>query len=115
MKQFLFAVGLGLATIPAAAETIAPKEAQSHVGQSVTVEGKVANVHSIPDSGVIFIDIGGTYPNQAITGVILKTDAGKFPNVQSLTGKVVDITGQVELYKGQAQILVNDPAQLKIK
>ncbi len=101
-----------LAAAPALADTIAPAEAAAHVGQTVTVKGTVENVHST-GSGVTFLDMGGQYPNNAFTGVILSDDAGKFPKVGGLAGKAVEITGPVELYKGKLEIVLKDAGQLK--
>jgi DNA/RNA endonuclease YhcR with UshA esterase domain len=114
MRALLFALGLAITATAALAETITPEEAPSHVGQSVTVEGAVSNVHTVA-SGVTFLDMGGRYPNNAFTAVILKADAAKFPNMDALNGKTVDITGTVRLYKGAPEILLNDAAQLKAK
>ena len=51
----------------------------------------------------------------AHAAVIFKDDADKFPNVDALTGKIIDITGRAKDYKGSCEIIVNDPAQLKTK
>jgi DNA/RNA endonuclease YhcR with UshA esterase domain len=96
------------------APTISPTEAQSHAGQSVTVEGTVSNVHKIPN-GITFIDMGGKFPENTFTAVILAADAAKFPEMTSLNGKTVDVTGEVRLYKGKPEILLKDPAQIKAK
>jgi DNA/RNA endonuclease YhcR with UshA esterase domain len=55
----------------------------------------------------------GVRPGTA--AVIFKDDADKFPNVDTLTGKVIDITGRVKDYKGSCEIIVNGSEQLKIK
>jgi DNA/RNA endonuclease YhcR with UshA esterase domain len=116
MRTLIFALVLALATASAHAQTIiATVDAPKHVGETVTVEGTVSAVHTDSGSGVTFIDMGGRYPDQAFTGVIFKADASKFPNVESLTGKVVDITGPVHAYKGRPETILNDPAQLKPK
>jgi DNA/RNA endonuclease YhcR with UshA esterase domain len=94
--------------------TVAPADAKAHVGQTVTVEGAVSDVHTV-GTGVTFIDMGGRYPDNAFTAVIFAADAGKFPNVSALNGKTVAITGPVQLYKGTPEILLNDAAQLKAK
>ncbi|HUE10468.1 MAG TPA: OB-fold nucleic acid binding domain-containing protein [Steroidobacteraceae bacterium] len=104
-----------LTAIPAVAETIQPSDAPQHLGQTVTVEGTVSEVHTDARSGITFINMGGRYPDQAFTGVIFADDAGKFPNLDSLTGKVVGITGRVQSYKGRLEIIITDPAQLKTK
>jgi len=99
---------------PALAENLAPAEAKAHAGQTVTVEGEVSNVHRIA-SGLVFIDMGGRFPDNVFTAVILAADSGKFPDVEALNGKNVDVTGLIRLYKGKPEILLKDPAQLKAK
>ncbi len=96
------------------AQTLQPAEAQAHAGQTVTVEGAVSNVHKI-SNGITFIDMGGKFPDNTFTAVILAADAAKFPDMDSLNGKTVDVTGQVRLYKGKPEILLKDPAQIKAK
>jgi DNA/RNA endonuclease YhcR with UshA esterase domain len=116
MRALIFALVLTLAAASAHAQTvIAAADAPKHVGETVTVEGTVSAVHTESLSGVTFIDMGGRYPEQAFTGVIFKNDTSKFPDVESLTGKVVDITGPVHDYKGKPETILNDPAQIKTK
>lgn len=114
MKVVILAFGLALAAGSARAEAIAPSQAKAHVGQTVTVEGTVSDVFATR-SGVMFLDIGGTYPSNAFAVVIFKDDANKFPDADSLSGKTVDVTGSVRLYRGKAEIVLSDPAQLKTK
>jgi DNA/RNA endonuclease YhcR with UshA esterase domain len=115
MKALILAFGLAVTAIPAVAETITPPEAKAHVGQIVTVEGVVSEVHHAAPGKVIFIDMGGRYPNNAFAAVIFAEDANKFPNVDSLEGKTVDVTGAIKLYRGRPEIILNDPAQIKVK
>jgi DNA/RNA endonuclease YhcR with UshA esterase domain len=112
MRTLVLALGFALLTAPAFADAIQPTDASAHVGQTVTVEGTVSNVHTAR-SGVTFIDMGGRYPNNSFTAVIFAKDASKFPGAGSLNGKTVDITGPVRLYKGKPEIIVKDAAQLK--
>jgi DNA/RNA endonuclease YhcR with UshA esterase domain len=115
VPALVLTLGLAVAAPPAHADNIAPTDAQKHVGESVTVEGPVGDVHHLPSAKVTFVDIGGRYPDNAFTAVILQADAKKFPDVDKLEGKTVEITGQINLYKGHPQIILNDPAQLKAK
>ncbi len=115
MKILVSVLGLALAATPALAETIAPPDAQKYVGKSVTVEGVVAAVHHAASAKVTFIDIGGRYPDNAFTGVILADDAAKFPDVDSLQGKTIDITGTITLYNQRPEIILKDAAQIKAK
>ena len=115
MRLILLALGLVLAAAPALAQTIKPEETKAHVGQTVTVEGAVSAVHHARSGRATFIDLGGRYPNNAFTAVILARDASKFPDVDALDGKTVDITGAVRLYRGKPEIVLSDPAQIKTK
>jgi len=108
-------LGLALTVTPALAETITPSDTPKYVGKSVTVEGVVSEVHHAASGKVIFIDIGGRYPDNAFAGVIFSGDAPKFPDVDSLEGKTVDITGAIKSHQGRPEIVLNDPAQIKAK
>jgi DNA/RNA endonuclease YhcR with UshA esterase domain len=115
MKILVSVLGLALAVTPAFAETIAPSDTQKYVGKSVTVEGTVSEVHHAASGKVTFIDMGGRYPDNAFAGVLFSDDAGKFPDIDSLDGKTVDITGMIKLYQGRTEIILNDPTQIKAK
>jgi DNA/RNA endonuclease YhcR with UshA esterase domain len=115
MKPILLFVALLVAASPALAETIRPSEAPQHVGQSVTVEGVVSEVHHAASGKVTFIDMGGLYPDNPFAGVIFSDDAGKFPNIDSLEDKTIDVTGMIKLYRGRPEIILNDAGQIKSK
>jgi DNA/RNA endonuclease YhcR with UshA esterase domain len=115
MKILVSILGLALAVTPALAETIPPSDTPKYVGKSVTVEGPVNEVHHAASGKVTFIDMGGRYPNNTFAGVIFSDDTSKFPGVDSLEGKTVDITGTIKLYQGRTEIILNDPAQIKAK
>jgi len=114
MRTLVLAFGLALLAAPAVAQTIQPADAKAHVGQTVTIEGAVDNVHTAR-SGNTFIDIGGRYPNNAFAAVIFSKDASKFPDVSALKGKTVDVTGAVRLYRGKPEIILDNADQLKAK
>jgi DNA/RNA endonuclease YhcR with UshA esterase domain len=115
MRTLVLALGLALMAAPALAETIAPDEAKAHVGQTVTVEGVVSEVHTAASGRATFIDMGGRYPNNTFTAVIFSGNASKFPNLDALNGKTVDVTGSVRLHNGRPEIILNDPGQIKAK
>lgn len=114
MRRAAIALALVGALSPALATPISVGKAASHVGQSTTVEGVVSDVHT-SRSGVTFLDFGGRYPDNAFTGVILEEDAGNFGDVQSLSGRTVSVTGQVQLYRGKPEIIIRSAGQLKVK
>jgi len=119
MRTLFVAVGFGLLTTlpvahPARAQTIGPAETKAHVGQPVTVEAAISDVHTV-SSGVTFIDMGGRYPDNDFVAVIFADDAAKFPNASALEGKTVTISGPVQLYQGKPEIVLKSANQLKSK
>ena len=117
MRPLAFAILFVAAAAPSLAQTpaIAPAAAKDHVGEQVTVEGVVAEVHHAASGRATYIDIGGRYPNNPFVAVIFESDAGKFPNVDVLNGKTIDVTGRIRLYRGMAEIILSDPGQIKAK
>lgn len=103
-----------LLSTPALAETIKPQDAASHVGQLVTVQGMADEVHT-SDRGHTYISMGGHYPNQAFTGFIRSQDVPQFPNVHSIQGKTVNVSGTIKLYKDKPEIELKSASQLSVK
>ena len=60
--KYLVAALLVMAT-PAFADAIAPQDAASHLGQTITVEGQ-ATVRA-DNSGITYLDMGGAYPRNS--------------------------------------------------
>lgn len=112
MRTLILALGFIVVALPASAQTIAPAEAKAHVGQTVTVEAAVSDVHT-GRAGVIFIDVGGAYPDNEFAAVIFASDRAKFPNVGNLKGKTVAISGPVVLYQNRPEIILKTADQLK--
>jgi hypothetical protein len=75
-------------------------EAGQYVGKNVEVRGLVVAVYT-SKKGNTFLNFGAKYPNQTFTGYIPAGSelAGDRWTV-TLQGKVIGITGTVELYKG---------------
>lgn len=105
---------LMLCSGPALAETISPTDAASHRGQRVTVEGIVSEVFT-SRRGDTFIDISGRYPNENFYGVIFSDSSAAIGNIDGLTGKTVDVTGMIKLYRGKPEIIVRTRNQIKVR
>ncbi|HTC03908.1 MAG TPA: hypothetical protein VK749_10940 [Xanthobacteraceae bacterium] len=112
MRTLILALGFIVAALPVRAQTIAPAEVKAHVGQTVTVQAAVSDVHT-GRAGVTFIDIGGAYPDNDFAAVIFASDRAKFPNTGDLKGKTVAISGQVVLYQNRPEIILKTADQLK--
>ena len=65
--------------------------------------------------GDAFINLGPAYPDQDFTAVVFADDASKFEALEGLQGRTVAVTGTVKEYHGKPEIVLKDPAQLKIK
>jgi hypothetical protein len=98
----------------ASADVITPSQALEHVGEEVTVEGVLEQVSEI-DSGTIFLNYGGRFPDHIFYGVIFGDYADSFPDLRGLEGSVVSLTGTIYLYRGKPQIILLDPSQIQPK
>jgi DNA/RNA endonuclease YhcR with UshA esterase domain len=91
---------------------IDPSDAPSHIWQSVTVSGLVVVVF-VSKAGNVFINFGDKYPNQTFTGWIpAGTPLASDASLQLLQGKIVKITGRLELYHGKPEIKIISRDQL---
>lgn len=104
---------LSLLVAPAFATTIDARDANSHVGQFATVEGVVARVYTRLNR-TTYIDIGGRYPNQSVSGVIFERDSSAVGDVNGLTGNKVRIIGTIYLFRGYPEIMVTSRNQLRV-
>jgi DNA/RNA endonuclease YhcR with UshA esterase domain len=92
---------------------IKDSEAIQYVGKNVEVRGFVVSVTTSP-LGTAFISFGKEYPNQTFAGFIeagSKVTADQ--RIDTLQGKVVGITGTIELYQGKPEIKVKSTDQIK--
>jgi len=110
-RLFIGSLWLIFAT-PAFATTIQARDANSHVGQFATVEGVVAEVYTRL-SHTTYIDIGGRYPKQAISGVVFARDASKVGDVTGLSGSKIRLSGTIYLFRGYPEIMITSPNQIR--
>jgi DNA/RNA endonuclease YhcR with UshA esterase domain len=81
-------------------------EAAQYVGKNVEVRGLVVAVYT-SKKGNTFLNFRGNYPNQTFTGYIpAGSELGGDTWTVTLQGKVIGITGTVELYQGKPEIKV---------
>lgn len=90
-------------------------DAIHHVGESLKVCGVVASAayarrtHGQPT----FLNLDQAYPDHVFTAVIWGKDRDKFEMAPEFyLNSIVCISGVVTLYKGRAEIIVSDPAQI---
>jgi DNA/RNA endonuclease YhcR with UshA esterase domain len=116
MRPLFAILGLLLCLIETRADelpVIKDSEAIRYVGKNVEVRGLVVSVKTSP-LGTILINFGRDYPNQTFAGFIaagskIATDQ----QIAALQGKIIGITGTIELYRGKPEIKVLSIDQIK--
>ncbi len=101
------------APAPKASEVVSWEEAALYEGQQVTVEGTVVDTYK--SAKVIFLNFS---PNrEAFKLVIFAGDWKLWPELPDVLyrGKTLHVTGEVELYKGAPEIIVNRPEQVVVQ
>lgn len=88
------------------------KEAKSKIGETITVEAKVAEVNKTEK--IVRINLGARFPKQELTLVIFSSNFSKFDGVEKLEGKTVRVTGKVSEYQKRPQIVLETKEQLKV-
>lgn len=111
---FLALTLLALAAAPAAAADIPAAQAAAHAGETATVIGVLSNVHSNANKN-IFLDVGGVYPDNVFSGVIFGKGMHNPPDFSALVGKTIAITGQIKIYYGKPEIVINSADQVKVE
>lgn len=93
--------------------SISYTEAPKHVGQQVTVKGKI--VSTTYRDGTDFLDYCADYTNCPLALVVLDKNTSKFGDVSKYSGNNVRVTGTVSTYRGRTEILLSNPGQIKLE
>jgi DNA/RNA endonuclease YhcR with UshA esterase domain len=92
---------------------IKDSEAIHYVGKEIEVRGRVASVTTSP-LGTAFINFGGEYPNQTFAGFIgAWSSLAKDQRLTMIQGKIISISGTIELREGKPEINVVSADQIK--
>jgi len=99
------------------AQSIKPEEAAKHVGESVTVCGKVFGGKYFDRAAkkVTLLNMGAAYPDQPITIVFYDEIRSKlsYKPEEKWKDKTICVTGKIELFKEKPQIVVEKEEQVK--
>ena len=100
-----------------AAKTNAPiqisaAEAKKHIGAQAVVKGKIAEVNV--GERIVRLNFEEPYPKNPFTAVIFPANTNKFPEVEKLKGKKVEISGKISEYRERPQIVLTTTSQLKV-
>ena len=92
---------------------IKDSDAVYYVGKNVEVRGLVVSITTSP-LGTAFINFGREYPNQTFAGFIAAgSKLADDQRIATLQGKIIGITGTIELYLGKPEIKVTSADQVK--
>jgi len=94
-------------------DVVPAKEAKSKIGESITVEAKVAEVNKTDK--IVRINLEARFPKQELTLVIFPANFSKFEDVEKLEGKTVRVSGKVTEYQKRPQIVLDTKEQLKVQ
>ncbi len=115
----LFVLTMLLVSVHIYAQQIKPEEAKNHIGDSVTVCGSVDGGKFLENANrqPTLLDMGGAYPNQALTLLIWGVNRSHFSYKpeEALKGKEVCVTGKIILFKDKPEIILDAETQVKVK
>ena len=118
-KIILICTILFLAKIGIAQQTFTPEDAAKHVGDSITVCGKIfgGRFFETSTNTPTLLNMGAAFPNSPITVMIpgnVRAKLGYAPEIE-LREKLICVTGTVVLFKNKPEIILYDTKQLEIK
>lgn len=118
--QASVARGAALAAVPASSPPVGKAmdaknldAARKMVGKTAAFTGTVTKVFSSKGNSVTMLNFAPNY-RAAIVAVVRPAAYAKFPNLQTLVGKRVWLSGKVVLYKGRPEVELLSPSQIKV-
>jgi len=95
------------------AQTISPAEAKHHLGQRVTVVGRVEEFRTI--SGEAFLDMGGRHPKEPFTIFCAPETKISRKTLSTLEGKHIAVTGKMDIFGKRPEIILTSLDQISIQ
>ena len=120
MRKLIAAVAVFvIGCISASAQSISPDEAAKHIGDTVTVCGKIFGGKYFDGSAkkITLLNMGAAYPKSPLTIVIDEENRKNFIIVpeEMYNGKEVCIKGLVKEFKGKPQIYIVKETDVLVK
>ena len=82
-------------------------------GKTGIFSGMVAQVYAMKGNNMVLLNFDKDY-KAAVTGVVRAKSFSKFPDLETLKGKKVLVSGKVEDYKGRPEIVLDSLDDIKI-
>ena len=114
----IFIVSIVLSVGYCQIESIRADEASNHIGEIKSVYGVVVstNYNEEATNSPIFLNLDKAYPEHIFTVFIVSSSRDSFdclPEVFYLNKKI-SVTGIISEFKGNPEIVVNSPSQIKL-
>lgn len=93
-------------------KTITSKEVKSHIGDSLTVKGFIADIFL--SEKVAYLNFENKFPKNVFSCVIFSADLNKFGDLSKYKGVNAEVTGKITTYKNKPQVILYSPDQIKI-
>jgi hypothetical protein len=109
---------LAISSVHAQSKKITAVEAKDHVGDRMTVCGKVASTHYAKSSRgePTFLNLDEPYPREIFAILIWGSDRGKFGTPENeYEGLQVCVIGKITTYRGVPEIVANERGQIEIQ
>ena len=103
---------LMLSALRSAAQCIPFSDAQSHIGATRCVSGKVLHV-KLGNGGVHFFDFCEDFRQCPFTVVVFRRDLKQVGDIRRLEGRQIEVDGKVKGYDGRAEIILSRLGQLR--
>jgi hypothetical protein len=118
MKHLLTAA-FSLFFINIHAQSYPAKDAATHIGDSVTICGKIYSAKYLQygDKHPTFLNMGAAYPNKLMTIVIWEESRTNFNYKPEdyLLDKNICVSGKIEKYNGKPEMIISSPESITIK
>jgi hypothetical protein len=84
-----------------------------HIGDSVTVKGKVFSSRAVSNGKLLLLNLGAAFPNQLLTVVMGEEIQKVAAEALKLDIQELSVAGKVELFREKPQIVIKSPEQIK--
>lgn len=89
------------------------KTALSLVGKKGSFQGTVTDTYAPDGDGILFVDFAKNY-RTTISAVLFAKSYSKFPEMSTLDGQHILVSGTFASHEGRPQIILDDPKQITI-
>ena len=119
MRRLVFAIGLGAALLAARAAITADdgaikwSDAEKHVGENATVEGRVLGIHCSPTSCLLAFDPTFNRFTAVVQAKDFKSLSPEMLNAQYV-GRPVRVTGTIQLLDRKPEIVIAKPDDIQV-